>query len=305
MHCIYSYLEIALYSGRPLSPIESDMLMYTKQMEDYAQVTTLSGAQCSYQAVMNFRGTGASHNTTILTGDVMIEHEMLLHFEETQDLVMMATVNRMKIFLACYFGEHDVGAELAVNWGDRAVQLLPGHPVNIVVRFANALSCFAMARKTGQRKYKKQARRFQRIIKKWSEKGNPNCTHYNVFLDAEGAALKGKKNTANKYYEAAMLLAGRRGLIQDQALANERYAEFHLENNEEEAARYRLGEAIKLYTEWGACRKVDQLENRYSYILNPSQAEEIIFESAGLEKVKGKQKRLPNVLRKVLWKAAS
>jgi hypothetical protein len=51
-------------------------------------------------------------------------------------------------------------------------------------------------------------------------------------------------------------------------LANERYADFllhHMSENKEEA-EYRLEEAIRFYSEWGAARKVDILRHSHPEI---------------------------------------
>jgi len=60
-------------------------------------------------------------------------------------------------------------------------------------------------------------------------------------------------------YESAVLLAGRRGLTQIQALANERFAVYLEEIGNITEARHRLNEAIKLYSEWGAFAKARQI----------------------------------------------
>ena len=48
-------------------------------------------------------------------------------------------------------------------------------------------------------------------------------------------------------------------LIHEQALANERFAVFHTQLQQEEAASYRLTESSRLYREWGANGKVKRL----------------------------------------------
>ena len=107
-------------------------------------------------------------------------------------------------------------------------------------------------------------------------------------LDAEHLIatdkLKKERNIIEAY-EDAVSLAGRRGMIQDQALANERLAEFHFRqsqkknkkkrdkrkstDDDEEAsignidqAMYRFAEAKRLYKEWGADAVVEKVERR-------------------------------------------
>jgi hypothetical protein len=69
-----------------------------------------------------------------------------------------------------------------------------------------------------------------------------------------------KNQKALKNYEVAVLLAGRRGLVNLQALCNERFADYLVICNDINEASYRFNEAIRLYEEWGAWKKVEQLK---------------------------------------------
>jgi len=53
-------------------------------------------------------------------------------------------------------------------------------------------------------------------------------------------------------------------------LANERYADLLVRGGEEEEARYRLEEAVKYYSEWGAMKKVELLKSSWAHVLSPS-----------------------------------
>ena len=78
-------------------------------------------------------------------------------------------------------------------------------------------------------------------------------------MEAEIRALKKEKALAVRSYEVAVLLAGRRGLVHLQGLANERFANYLQEVGDSEEARYRYAQAQSLYSDWGATTKVDQM----------------------------------------------
>ena len=136
-------------------------------------------------------------------------------------------------------------------------------------------------------------------MKAWVKKGCPNCDHMVSVLDAESLLSTSSKKDHSKQviesYRDAIMLAERKGMIQDQALANERLAEFHVyqsqnksnknatkkrrsrnkkandDDDDEEAsignideATYRFGEAKRLYQEWGAFALVGKVEERCS-----------------------------------------
>jgi hypothetical protein len=100
-------------------------------------------------------------------------------------------------------------------------------------------------------------------------------------MDAELDSIKGDDYAASKSYEVAILYAGRRGLTQDRALAHERYGE-HLHRLGQERlqdAEFQIGEALKLYEEWGGFAKVQLLGKLYRTVVSPPS--EIQIETGG------------------------
>lgn len=119
-----------------------------------------------------------------------------------------------------------------------------------------------MARRTGMRKYKKHALQVKKTVEAWVGKGNPNVRHHLCLLNAEQAALDGKNDQARQLYGEAITLSARGGFIHDAALANERYADFVIDNDRDEA-EYRLRESIRYYSQWGATQKVAMLRKSH------------------------------------------
>jgi tetratricopeptide (TPR) repeat protein len=195
-------------------------------------------------------------------GDVFDEDVYMQHYRETKDVVFQSLIHRNKMYAACYFGEHEEGASLALTVGEEFLEHLPGQSACVLVTFANGLACYAMLRKTGERKYRRMAKRCRKRIKEWVKKGNPNCLHYEAFLDAEHKACKGQKLAAVHDYKVAIRFAGRRGILHDHALANERLGEFLLECGDFDEANYRFEKAVALYSEWGADSKVELLKDK-------------------------------------------
>jgi hypothetical protein len=100
---------------------------------------------------------------------------------------------------------------------------------------------------------------------------NPNVTHYDSLLDAELASLRGEEFDARRNYDAAILFAGRRGVTQDQALGHELYGEHLCRMGPEyqQDAEYQIGEALKLYDEWGAHGKAQRMREVHGMLLAP------------------------------------
>jgi hypothetical protein len=126
--------------------------------------------------------------------------------------------------------------------------------------FTRGISLYALARRTKKRKFKKHALRVKKAVEAWADKGNPNVIHHLRLLNAEHASLNGKKTKACQLYREAITLATRGGFLHDAALANERYADFVVDDDVDEAA-YRLEESVRFYSQWGATQKVEMLRS--------------------------------------------
>jgi hypothetical protein len=75
-------------------------------------------------------------------------------------------------------------------------------------------------------------------------------------------------------------MAARGGFVHDAANANERYAEFLLHDRaDKKVVVFRIEEAIKFYSVWGASKKVDLLHEQYSDLW-PQQRDEISSRSS-------------------------
>jgi hypothetical protein len=134
---IYYYLEAALYTGRDLESIESDLSIYMNHMVDYKQLKALRLAQVLSQSVRNLQGK--SSNTTKWTGSAMDQETSMEKYVKAKDELMIAQMHKQQIHLSCYFGEHALGAELAVREGDRTMKALIAQTGVPVIAFVGAL----------------------------------------------------------------------------------------------------------------------------------------------------------------------
>ena len=176
---------------------------------------------------------------------------------------MQCVLTRTKMYVACVLGEHRKAADMSLEWHAKILKLLPAQANTLEVTFVSALSSFAVARETRNKKYAKHARACMQKIKGWVSKGCPNCVAHEALLEAEYYAWKKNRGLALRRYEAAALLAGRRGLRHIQAMANERHALYVNEiGSDMQESEYRWKQAVSLFHEWGASHKVDLLRSQ-------------------------------------------
>ncbi len=97
----------------------------------------------------------------------------------------------------------------------------------------------------------------------WAQNCPENFLHKQLLLDAELAALQGRHFEAAELYDRAAHEAGQHDFLQHQALAWERAARFWLSHDKEEFADIYLKKARYYYALWGACVKVELLEEEF------------------------------------------
>lgn len=159
-------------------------------------------------------------------------------------------------------------ADRAIKFGNKFAKLTPSLCLGMIETFHRGVALYTMARKTRKRKYKIHANKIRKTIKTWLHAGNPNVEHYSLFLEAEHAALNRAFSRSAKLYVEAISLASRMEHLQHAALFNERYADFLLdERDDPERATYYLDEAIRLYEQWGATRKIEMLQTGLKRVL--------------------------------------
>ena len=250
----YFYHEAAFCSGTNLALLAKDADLYAKQMNDYVMLNHLTNLKSIQKLVSELQGV-----SPYVSGLDEGEGSRALRSNFSHQV-------KDRLLGAVFFGDWEQGAELGIKYSDLIGKSLLGQYSSVVSPFVTSLCCFEMARQHtshsyGNKYYNAALANFQ-LIKDWSQKGNPNTQHYLLLLRAEKAECKGKLEQALSFYKEAILRAGRGGYIHDQALANERLAAHYTRTGDVISAKYSLEDAMKLYEEWGAAKKVKLLEEQ-------------------------------------------
>ncbi len=94
-----------------------------------------------------------------------------------------------------------------------------------------------------------------------------NAQHRLLLLDAEHARATGDRGRALDLFDRAVEQAGRSGLAQEEALANELCGRLYLQLGRRKVAALFLSEARHGYERWGAAAKVRQISEKYGALL--------------------------------------
>ncbi|KAL3931247.1 MAG: hypothetical protein SGBAC_011395 [Bacillariaceae sp.] len=228
------------------------------QAEDVSQRTQSTVVKVFWQAMVNFSTSGPDgrlpKNASQLEGKIFSAQ----NFKGT-DPVALAFVHLVQGELLLFF-DIKQAAERALQCGDKFVDDAPAMFIGVMETFHRAVALYAMARRTKKRKYRKLAKALRKRIAKFLDAGNPNVKHYEIFLNAEQAALDNRNELADTRYRRAIVYAARTGHLHHTALFNERYAEFlNAVKDDEYETKNRTNEAIRFYREWGAFAKASEL----------------------------------------------
>ncbi|MEG4520836.1 MULTISPECIES: AAA family ATPase [unclassified Microcoleus] len=138
------------------------------------------------------------------------------------------------------------------------------------------LAHYPATTKTEQKQYLKKVASHQKQMKNWAHHAPMNFQHKYELVEAEKARVLGQNETAITYYERAINGAKEQRFIQEEALANERAAEFYLAIGREKVAKTYMTEAYYCYIRWGAVAKVRDLEETYPHLISRTQQSETI-----------------------------
>jgi predicted ATPase len=254
MWCLNGYHYTYPYQmGKPLTSIDASSLKLISQMEDLRQNDQALLSRIWSQFVLNLMGY--SENRLLLKGTVFNPEDFVF-----QTHVQVSMHAFMQADLYMFFGEYELAADSALARGNDFCKSLNAHSLCMLETFHRGVALYAMARRTKKRKYKIPAQRIRKTVGKWVESGNPNVKHYYSLLSAEDAAMKGRRRAAETHYKEAIRSAARTGHLHHAGLFNERYADFLRHDRKDvDEAKYRIGEAIRWYREWGAVPKVEML----------------------------------------------
>ncbi len=109
----------------------------------------------------------------------------------------------------------------------------------------------------------KNLKKNRRKLKKWSDSCPQNFLHKYCLVAAEMARLSGRAAEAVELYDRAIASAKENEFLRDEALGNELAARFWLAEGKADIAGLYMKKAYRGYRNWGAKRKIQDLEKKY------------------------------------------
>ncbi|OUC15928.1 MAG: hypothetical protein B0A82_04000 [Alkalinema sp. CACIAM 70d] len=276
------YCEHRYFCGHELVQLADDMEQYGQTIAQVKQITALQSHRINQQLVLTLlgrRGTAQSAEGLLnsdfynLQGDTCYEDRFFL---PNTDYTVLPTLCFHQCFLYYLFGHFTLANQelsrlnLDASSGDETRLQIMLNGLRYRFPFYHALILLACCRGATSHQiaiYLEQVRVHQQKLQRWANLIPENHQHRWELVEAERQAILGNHLAAMELYDRAIANAKKHHFVQDEALANERAAEFYLTWDKPKVAQVYLTDAYYAYARWGATAKTDDLQTRYGNLL--------------------------------------
>jgi len=203
-------------------------------------------------------------------GNFFDEEVMLPGFIESNNGALLFSLYLAKsIFLYLFenYAEAVTYIKLAEQYSGYLAGLLPTSEQNFYYSMILLAQC-SIVGEVDREINLKQVEANQIKLKKWSLYAPMNYEHKYYLVKAEKAKILGYILPAMEYYDLAIQGAKEQGYIHEEALANEKAAEFYRSLGREKIAQTYLVESYYCYVRWGAIAKIKDLESKYPQLIS-------------------------------------
>ncbi|MDJ0618691.1 MAG: AAA family ATPase [Calothrix sp. MO_192.B10] len=220
-----------------------------------------------------------------LIGEEFNELEILPYLSEVNNIQSLFSIYAAKTILCYLFGDYQKSiqnAKLTENYIEPIITTM-GY-VNYI--FYYSLAILAELSQSYNLQIESDLSKCQSLLdivnnnqekmKIWADNSPANYQHKYYLIEAEKARNYGQKILAMDYYDRAISGAKENGYIHEEALANERAADFYLSCGRMKIAEIYIKSACCGYSNWGAKAKVENLKSKYAQILNQISIPDII-----------------------------
>lgn len=264
-----AYALISLWSGLPLKQVferNQNMLDFTYSQQLQTAYTRLSAY---HEVLQNLIQNSVSERTRCyqLMGRQFNEETQIPQLQNAAEKTGLCYIYANKLFLAYLFGEQIACLELAEKQAEYEMAS-SGIYIFAAAQFYRALVWLSDIQV--YHSYRDQVEEVLQNLKRWSKTAPESFSHKVAFIQAEQAAIENNQWQAVKAYEKAIDGAKQHGFLQEQALANERFAKFWLAQGNPTIAVTYLQECRYQYFQWGALAKVRALELQFPQWLGES-----------------------------------
>ncbi len=270
-YSIHAKSLCVFYQGSHLEQVLSELsggLIFTQKTKNQMSESVIVGI---YLTVLNLTAQTEDRFSFNSTG--MSEASYLKTCQDNQ-LFMGLTISHILKAQVLYLYDKPAEALTCVLEAEKLLPTIMGFIPTAEHNFYHSLSLAALYSKVTepeQQQYWEKLETNQQQMKTWADNCPENFLHKYLLVEAEKCRITGNDWEAATLYEQALESARTNGFIQNEALTSEVAARFWVSKGMEKFARACLREAYQGYQRWGATRKVEDLEKKYSELLSAHQ----------------------------------
>ncbi|MBD1939865.1 ATP-binding sensor histidine kinase [Microcoleus sp. FACHB-68] len=252
-------------------------LQFAQKTKNQLSTDTLIGMQ-----LLMMKLTKLAQEEAASASDEMSEVSYLEDCQQRSNFLSLAIYKIYKLQIL-YLYDHLDEAVKIVSETEKLIPFTGGMAVATDYNFYSSLILIAAGSKESedeQKQYWQKLEANQQQMKTWAENCPENFLHKYLLVEAEIARISGKAEEAIDLYDQAIESALENQFTQNEALANELAAKFWLAKGKEKIAKIYMTEAHYGYQRWGAKRKVEDLETKYSQLLTKTPAKNRMRDTA-------------------------
>ncbi len=269
----YAAMHFCGYSfaiGQPLGELQPHLNSYTQAVKQIKHSAGIDFVQICWQTVLNL--VEEVPDPGMLSGQAYDEATRLPQMQQTNFHGGLFYFYLNKLFL-CYLFDNANQAIANAVLAQEYLAAMTGAALVAIFNFYDSLCRLAVSSHTDVGKPSQlleQVAANQAKMQNWAHHAPMNYLHKWYLVEAERHRVLGEVVAAMDAYDRAIALARENQYLQEEALANELAAKFHLANNRITIAKAYFQEARYCYLRWGATAKVQNLEKQYPQFLEVS-----------------------------------
>ena len=244
-----------------LDQAQENMTQNIRMLQQGGDIENLSSVLVWTQFVANLRGR--ADDSLAFDGPI---------FDEASDLPLAQAIGQyqttyylylLKMILHYHLGHF----QAAFDYSEKAEPMLPNFLSQYLIPLLPFYQSLAILRMPGgQDQQAKLVEKLEQNLQKlqlWAHHAPMNHQHKVDLILAEQARVAGDVAGAIDHYEAAIAGARENAYLHEEALANELYTRFWIEQGNSRFAGQFMRETHSLYSRWGAAAIVEYLEAKY------------------------------------------
>ncbi len=269
-HTINSMTAYRMFIGDHLDDIFRDHKHYMNFLKEQKDPFIINNYMDTFQLFLSLKNPEDE-----ITGAEIDDHgqeKRLAEILEANNTLGLALHLIKKLISHFIMGRHTACVDI-IDELDPIISITVGTLYTVEYHFYSALTFAALCPEKGDRKRKRYIKSIRKSLKKmkhWVDNCPENFLHKYLLIDAELARISGDSGKAINRYHSAIISAKENGFTQNEAIASERAAKYHLSMGYDEIARVYMTDARNKYDRWGASAKATALEHDFTHLVAAS-----------------------------------